>query len=85
MSDGERRAIYIISDATGETAEKVMRAALLQFADSPVDLELYSRVRLEAEMRAIVTRARDTHALVVFTVVSNPHREILRQLCDEWP
>jgi regulator of PEP synthase PpsR (kinase-PPPase family) len=49
----------------------------------PVQLRMYTRVRLEAEMRSIVARAKHEHALVVFTVVSNAHREILRRLCDE--
>ena len=79
----ERKEIFVISDATGETAEKVMRAALLQFMDKPAELHLYSRVRLEEEMRQIVWRAHERRALVVFTVVSTAHREILRRLCEE--
>ena len=80
----DRKDIFVISDATGETAEKVMRAALLQFTDKPVELHLYSRVRLEDEMRQIVGRAHERGALVVFTVVSTAHRELLRRLCDEY-
>jgi regulator of PEP synthase PpsR (kinase-PPPase family) len=79
----EPRLIFVISDATGETAEKVVRAALLQFIDVPVQIRMYTRVRLEAEMRSIVGRARQLGALVVFTVVSTSHRELLRRLCDE--
>jgi hypothetical protein len=77
------RQIFVISDATGETAEKVVRAALLQFNTVPAQLRMYTRVRLEAEMRSIVARAQREGALVVFTVVSTSHREILRRLCDE--
>src|SRR5688500_8444252 len=76
-------AVFVISDATGETAEKAVRAALLQFSDVNVDLRMYTRVRLEEEMRNIVARARDRQALVVFTVVSTAHRELLRRLCDD--
>ena len=79
----EPRTIFILSDATGETAEKVVRAALLQFANVPVNLRMYTRVRLEAEMRSIIHRAKTTGALLVFTVVSTSHRELLRRLCDE--
>jgi len=77
------RELFVLSDATGETAEKVVRAALLQFSNVPVSLKMYTRVRLEAEMRAIIGRAKERHALVVFTVVSTAHRELLRRLCDE--
>jgi regulator of PEP synthase PpsR (kinase-PPPase family) len=82
VSEG-RKSVYVISDATGETAERVVRASLLQFADSPVDLQLFARVRLEDEMRRIVLRAHADEALVVFTVVSVHHRELLRRLCEE--
>jgi regulator of PEP synthase PpsR (kinase-PPPase family) len=77
------RPIFVISDATGETAEKVVRAALLQFNNVPVALRMYTRVRLEAEMRRIIARAKQDGALVVFTVVSTSHRELLRRLCHE--
>jgi len=83
MTEPENRLVFVISDATGETAEKVVRAALLQFSGVPVQIRMYTRVRLEAEMRSIVDRAKQLSALVVFTVVSNAHREILRALCDE--
>jgi regulator of PEP synthase PpsR (kinase-PPPase family) len=79
----EPRSVFVLSDATGETAEKVVRAALLQFANVPVNLRMYTRVRLEAEMRSIIHRAKQTGALLVFTVVSTSHRELLRRLCDE--
>jgi regulator of PEP synthase PpsR (kinase-PPPase family) len=44
---------------------------------------MYTRVRLEAEMRAIVAHAKRDSALLVFTVVSTAHRELLRRICDE--
>ena len=75
--------IILVSDATGETAEKVLRAALLQFDNPDVNLRMYARVRLEAEMRSIVDRAKRQDALLVFTIVSNVHRELLRRLCEE--
>ena len=83
MAEIEKKVVFVISDATGETAEKVVRAALLQFSGPNVDLRMFTRVRLEEEMRRIVARAAERRALVVFTVVSTAHREILRRLCDE--
>jgi regulator of PEP synthase PpsR (kinase-PPPase family) len=77
------RPIFVLSDATGETAEKVVRAALLQFSNVPTSLRMYTRVRLEAEMRGIIARAKQEDALLVFTVVSTAHRELLRRICDE--
>ncbi len=76
------KTVVVISDATGETAEKVVRAALLQFTSSPCDVRVYSRVRLESEVEKIVERAAELHALVVFTVVDGAERELLWKLCD---
>ena len=76
------KTMVVISDATGETAEKVVRAALLQFKDISCDVRLYSRVRLESEMERIVERAAELQSLVVFTIVNHAHRELLWKLCD---
>jgi len=78
-----RRTVFVLSDATGETAEKVVRAALLQFADVPVSLRLYPRVRNEIEMREIVLRSREAGALIVFTLVNADAREQLWRICQE--
>jgi regulator of PEP synthase PpsR (kinase-PPPase family) len=71
----------VISDATGETAEKVVRAALLQFP-TPCEVQVFSRVRLESEVEKIVERAAELRALVVFTVVDTAERELVWQLCQ---
>src|SRR3990172_2643384 len=76
------KTIVVISDATGETAEKGVRAALLQFGDVSCDVRLYSRVRLEKELERIIERAAELRAMVVFTVVNSAERELLRKLCD---
>ena len=76
----DSKNVIVISDATGETAEKVVRAALLQF-QADCQVRVYSRVRLESEVERIVERAAETHALLVFTLVDNAERELLWQLC----
>ena len=79
----EPRQIFILSDATGETAEKVVRAALLQFHATPAQIRVFPRVRFEQEVRQIVAQAKERRALLVFTVVSNAHRDLLRRLADQ--
>ena len=76
------KTVVVISDATGDTAEKVVRAALLQFGDVACDVRLYSRVRLESEMENILERAASLHALVVFTVVNSAERELLWAMAE---
>src|SRR4051812_35691229 len=76
------KTVVVISDATGDTAERVVRAALLQFKDVPTQVRLYSQVRLESEMEKIVEKAADLKALIVFTLVNVAERELLWKLCD---
>lgn len=76
------KTVMIISDATGETAERIVRAALLQYSSSEVNVRMYSRVRLEAELERIVERAAELHALVVYTVVSDSARELMMHLVN---
>jgi regulator of PEP synthase PpsR (kinase-PPPase family) len=77
------KTVVVISDATGDTAEKVVRAALLQFKDVECSVRLYSRVRLENEIEKILERAAELSALVVFTVVNTAERELLWKLCSQ--
>src|SRR6185436_13253071 len=77
------KTVMIISDATGETAERMVRAATLQFSE-PVQIRLYSRVRLESELEQILEKAAELRALVVFTVVNAEERALIAQLVDRY-
>jgi regulator of PEP synthase PpsR (kinase-PPPase family) len=71
------KTVMVISDATGDTAERMVRAAILQFGDIPVTVRVYSRVRLQSEVESILERAAELHALVVYTVVNHEERELI--------
>lgn len=77
------KTVMIISDATGETAERMVRAATLQFSE-PVQIRLYSRVRLESELEQILEKAAEQRALVVFTVVNVEERELISKLVERY-
>ena len=49
------RFIDVVSDSTGETAEKVVRAALLQFPQAGAVIRLHTRVRTKEIARAILS------------------------------
>jgi regulator of PEP synthase PpsR (kinase-PPPase family) len=76
------KTVMIISDATGETAERMVRAATLQFSE-PVQIRLFSRVRLESELEQILEKAAELKALVVFTVVNPEERELISKLVEK--
>ena len=74
MSD---KPIFVVSDSTGETAERVVRAALVQFPSHKVRLRLFTRVRDREGVAEVVKRAAESGAMIVFTLVGKD----LRQYC----
>lgn len=77
------KTVMILSDATGETAERMVRAATLQFSEQ-VQIRLYSRVRLESELSQLIEKAAEQRALVVFTVVNAEEREQIIRLVEKY-
>jgi regulator of PEP synthase PpsR (kinase-PPPase family) len=73
----ETRRIEILSDSTGETAEKVVRAAMLQYPHAGTQIRLHTRVRTKDAARPVLEAAAKDGALVVFTVVSPELREFI--------
>ncbi|MGB0678718.1 MAG: pyruvate, water dikinase regulatory protein [Polyangiales bacterium] len=69
------RTIFVVSDATGETAERVVRAALLQYPDHRVRLRLFTRVRDKQAVGDLLSRAKEVDAMAVFTLVEPELRE----------
>jgi len=65
----DAKVIYVVSDSTGETAERVTRATLLQFPDHRVRLKIERRVRDRRALTAILENAAAQKAVVVFTRV----------------
>src|SRR4029079_5219578 len=83
LQSAAMKTVMIISDATGETAERMVRAATLQFSE-PVQIRLFSRVRLESELEQILEKAAELKALVVFTVVNPEERELISKLVEKY-
>jgi regulator of PEP synthase PpsR (kinase-PPPase family) len=79
----DTKRIDVLSDSTGETAEKVVRAAMLQFPHSGAHIRVHTRVRTKEAVRPILERAASEGALIVFTVVSPELREYIHQASYE--
>lgn len=77
------RPIFVVSDSTGETAERVVRAALLQFPDHRVRVRLFTRVRDEEGVSAVFEKAVEARAMVVFTLVRPELREFVHERAAE--
>ena len=69
--------ILIVSDASGETAERMVRSALAQFADAPTQISRRGQIRAADDVRRVVQDAAAQHALIVHTLVSDELRRLM--------
>jgi len=74
--------IYLLSDATGETAEKMVMAALTQFRDKPVRFKRISNVRTKTQVYEALDEALSQGALVVYTIVNRELGQLVHDECD---
>jgi hypothetical protein len=69
--------VFVVSDSTGETAERMARAALIQFADAPVKLVRHGKVRTPEQVRAVVQEASGGDCIILHTLVSDELRRLI--------
>ncbi|MHB8901366.1 MAG: pyruvate, water dikinase regulatory protein [Thermoguttaceae bacterium] len=69
--------LYVISDATGGTAERVVRAALVQFSGADVRIERRQEVRTAEQVRKVVEEAAGGPSLILHTLVSDELRKTM--------
>lgn len=69
--------IYAVSDATGTTAERVVRAALVQFDDHQIEITRCGGVRSSGQIREIINQARLSGGFVVHTFVYENLRHVI--------
>jgi regulator of PEP synthase PpsR (kinase-PPPase family) len=74
--------IYLLSDATGETAEKMVMAAVTQFRDKPIRLKRISNVRTKTQVYEALDEALGQRALVVYTIVNRELAQLVHDECD---
>ena len=76
------QVIYLLSDATGETAEKMVLAALTQFRDKPVRLTRINNVRTKNQVYEALDEALGNGGLVVYTIVNRELAQLVHDECD---
>jgi regulator of PEP synthase PpsR (kinase-PPPase family) len=69
--------LLIASDATGRTAEMVVRAALVQFRGAEVELAVRPHVQTPEAVRGVLEEAARIGGLVVHTLVSLELRNVM--------
>jgi regulator of PEP synthase PpsR (kinase-PPPase family) len=73
--------LHMISDSTGETAQRLVQALEAQFPDQEFQEIRHPRVESVADLRLAVDRMKGRPAVVVYTLVEPELRESMRSLC----
>src|SRR5690606_27540083 len=71
--------IFVVSDGTGETADQLVKEALVQDARDGIKIRRYKNIRTESDVLPIVEEAGGSRSLIVFTVVSDALRAFLSE------
>lgn len=75
--------LHLVSDATGETINSVARACLSQFDDARPAEHFWNLVRTQRQLDLVIEGIRENPGLVMFTLVEEPLRRRLQEVCRE--
>jgi [pyruvate, water dikinase]-phosphate phosphotransferase / [pyruvate, water dikinase] kinase len=73
--------LHMVSDSTGETAQRLVQALEAQFPDQEFSEIRHPRVESVADLQLAVERMKGRAAVVVYTLVEPELRECMRTLC----
>lgn len=73
--------LHLISDATGETVESVARACLVQFEHAEPTEHIWTLVRSEKQIDAVIKGIEDHPGFVLYTMVNPDIRGKLQSAC----
>ena len=77
------KPVFVASDGTGDTAEKVVRAAFRQFRGSLVHLRRFPNIARVEQLETVFRHASRKKGLVVTTLVQRDLREAARRMAGE--
>jgi [pyruvate, water dikinase]-phosphate phosphotransferase / [pyruvate, water dikinase] kinase len=77
----DRVELHVVSDATGETATRVVLAVERQFPDLEFEVIRHPRITSAEDVQLAAERARGRRAVVIYTLVDPGYREVMRSLC----
>jgi [pyruvate, water dikinase]-phosphate phosphotransferase / [pyruvate, water dikinase] kinase len=77
------RHVYLLSDATGETVEKVARAALTQFKDIDVRLHRVGSVRNQEDILRALDEVSGAPGIIFYTLVNSELAQFVKDKAEE--
>ena len=76
--------IYLISDSTGETLDRIFMAIKAQFKNIDYNIHTYSFTRTENQILKILDLAeKENNSIILYTIVDNNLAKFLANTCDE--
>lgn len=81
----DRHPIYIVSGGSGETAHRMVQAALTQFAEGEASalVRRFQNVRSHGDLDRLLEMASEKRAVIIHTTVSREMRDYLDKRCSE--
>jgi regulator of PEP synthase PpsR (kinase-PPPase family) len=73
--------LHVVSDATGETAARLVQALEAQFPDQEFIEIRHPRIESEEDLHHAVNRMKGRPAVVIYTIVQPELRNAMRSLC----
>ena len=73
--------LHVVSDATGETAARLVQALEAQFPDQEFVEIRHPRIESEEDLHLAVNRMKGRPAVVIYTIVQPELRAAMRTLC----
>ncbi|HEB61340.1 MAG TPA: kinase/pyrophosphorylase [Phycisphaeraceae bacterium] len=83
MAALQQRTFFVVSDGTGRTCQTVLKAALVQYPEEPIQLVIKPNVRTPEEAQAIVVEAAEADAVLFYTMVVPQLRRAIAQASKE--
>src|SRR6185369_1164730 len=77
------KTIYVLSDSTGETAERVIRAALSQFYIEDVRVQRLFQIRTQPEVQQAISVVLQDPGMIVYTLVDPHLAETVERVAEE--
>ena len=71
--------IYLISDSTGETLDRIFMALKAQFKNFKYNINQFSFTRTENQVSQILEKAKQENSIVLYTIVDNKLAKFLTE------
>lgn len=77
------KKIFILSDATGQSAMDILRASLVQFENPQIKFTVYPKLDSKEKLKTILEQAREEDGFVAYTLVRKELRDYINRFCKK--